>query len=483
MDLDARSSSSSPLRIVIVPWLAFGHLLPYLELSERLAERAHHVSYVSTPRNLARLPPLRPAAAPRVDLVALPLPRVDGLPDGAESTNDVPDEYRELHWKAFDGLAAPFAEFLAGACANEAARPHWIIVDSFHHWAATSAIDHKVPCALLLSTAALLVAEPLLLQPSAQPPSRAQLEAAAAAAASVPRHEQEQRPPALSNPDASGMSIIQRFSLAKERCTVGAIRSCVEWEPESFPIAAALFGKPVVPLGLLPPSPDAGRRAAGSELATVRWLDAQPPSSVLYVALGSEVPLSVEQVHELALGLELAGTRFLWALRKPSGAAVLDNDDGSGMLPPGFQDRTHALGLVTTGWVPQMSILAHASVGGFLTHCGRSSLVEGLMFGHPLVMLPIFGDQGPNARQMEAQKIGLQVERDENDGSFDRHGIASTVRAVMVDGEARRGFVAAAAKMKEVVADKELHDRYIDEFINRLRSYANGGATVDPNSS
>ncbi|CAM0913010.1 unnamed protein product [Alopecurus aequalis] len=463
-------SPASPLRIVIVPWLAFGHLLPYLELAEQLAERGHHVSYVSTPRNLARLPPLRPSAAGRIDLIDIPLPRVDGLPDDAESTNDVPADDRELHWKAFDGLAAPFAEFMAAVCANEATRPHWIIADTFLHWAAASAVEHKVPCAVLLSTAAMLAA---LLQPSA--------------AASLPRQEQEARALALTDPGASGMSVFQRFALTKERCTIGAIRSCVEWEPEPFPIAVALIGKPVVPLGLLPPPPVGDRRATGSngsEHATVRWLDAQPPNSVVYVALGSEVPLPVEQVHELALGLELVGTRFLWALRKPSGSAVLDDEDGSDMLPPGFQKRTHALGLVTTGWVPQMSILAHASVGGFLTHCGRSSLIEGLLFGHPLVMLPIFGDQGPNAREMETKKVGLQVAKNEKDGSFDRHGIASAVRAVMVDGEARSGFVAGAAKMKEVVADKELHDRYIDKFIQQLRSYAaGGGATAAPNSS
>ena len=143
MDADA-GSSSTPLRIVIVPWLAFGHLLPYLELTERLALRGHRVSYVSTPRNLARLPPLRPDAAPRVDLVELPFPRVDGLLEGAESTHDVPDGDRELHWKAFDDLATPFLEFLAAACADDATRPHWIVADCFHHWAAAAALEHKV---------------------------------------------------------------------------------------------------------------------------------------------------------------------------------------------------------------------------------------------------------------------------------------------------------------------------------------------------
>ncbi|XP_020184805.3 UDP-glycosyltransferase 91C1-like [Aegilops tauschii subsp. strangulata] len=456
--MDSAGSSSSPLRVVIVPWLAFGHMLPYLELAERLASRGHRVSYVSTPRNLARLPPLRPAAAPRVDLVALPLPRVDGLPDGAESTNDVPVDQRELHFKAFDGLAAPFAEFMAAACADEGTRPHWVIADSFHHWVAAAAVQHKVPCAMLLPTAAVI---------------------AIARAETRPRYEQEDMAPMYGDQGASGMSLAQRWLLTKERSALGVIRSCVEWEPESFPLVQPLLGMPVVPLGLLPPSPDGGRRAGGtnesSEHATVRWLDAQSPGSVVYVALGSEVPLPLEQVHELALGLELAGTRFLWALRKPSGAAVLD--DGADMLPPGFQERARGQGLVTTGWVPQMSILAHPAVGGFLTHCGQNSLIEGLLFGHPLVMLPIFGDQGPNARQMEAKMAGLQVARDESDGSFDRHGIASAVRDVMVDGEARRRFVAGAAKMQEVVANSERQERYIDEFVQHLRSHGAAIAT------
>ncbi|CAM0957798.1 unnamed protein product [Alopecurus aequalis] len=458
MDVGSSSGSTGPLHIVMCPWLAFGHLLPYLELAERLASRGHRVSFVSTPRNLARLPPARKD----VDLVAIPLPRVEGLPEGAESTNDVPDEKRELHWEAFDGLATPFAEFLATACAGSQ-RQHWIIADCFHHWAAAAAVAHGVPCAVLLRS------YPPPSDNSAAASVTEKHAAAEAARLAVPRYERDAVATSYADHCSSGMSVAERWFLALQKCTVLAIRSCVEWEPETFSLVAPLLGKPVLPLGLLPPSPDGGRRrAAGSseDDATLRWLDAQPPSSVVYVALGSEVPLNVEQVHELALGLELAGARFLWALRKPTGAA-LDDDP----LPPGFQDRNHANGLVTMGWVPQFSILAHAAVGGFLTHCGRNSLIEGLLFGHPLVMLPIFGDQGPNARQMEAKKVGLQVARDEDDGSFDRHGVAAAVQAVMLDGAARKGFVAGARRMQEVVADKERHERYIDEFVEQLRTY------------
>jgi hypothetical protein len=329
-----------------------------------------------------------------------------------------------------------------------------------------------VPCVMLLPTAALIASWTPRTPDQSEPVATLFDQSAAVAErpADVPRYEWEGRAPIYAKLSSSGMSIAERCALTLERCTIAAMRSCVEWEGEAFTLAASLLGKPVVPLGLLPPSPDGGRSASvNGEDDSMGWLDAQPASSVVYVALGSEVPLGVEQVHELALGLELAGTRFLWALRKPNG--VPDEH----VLPPGFQDRTQKQGMVTTGWVPQLSILAHGAVGAFLTHCGRNSLTEGLLFGHPLITLPIRGDQGPNARLMEGNKVGLQVPRDENDGSFDRHGVASTVRGVMLEEQERTVFVANALKMQKVVADRELHERCIDEFVQHLRSHATYG--------
>lgn len=465
--MESGDGSSSPLHVVICPWLAFGHLLPCLDLAQRLASRGHRVSFVSTPRNIARLPPVRPAVAPLVDFVALALPHVDGLPEGAESTNDVPYDKFELHRQAFEGLAAPFSEFLGAACASDGGKkkPDWVIVDTFHHWAAAAAIENKVPCAMLLLAAAAAIATwagrlPTEHVLSGQGP---------------PRFETERRK-LNATQGASGMSMVERYCLTLERCNLVAIRSCLEWEPESIPLVPTHGGKPVVPLGLLPQSSpqaeaDGGGRVSKDD-ATVRWLDGQPAKSVVFVALGTEAPLRAEQVRELALGLELAGTRFLWAIRKTaSSSSSGDAPEPDDILPPGFEERTRGRGLVTTGWVPQMRVLAHDAVGAFLTHCGWSSTIEGLLAGHPPIMLPIVGDQGPNARLMEERKVGVQVTRDEANGSFGRDGVTAAIRAVAVEEHGRRTFTANARKMQEVAADGECHERYVDGFIQRLRSY------------
>jgi hypothetical protein len=47
----------------------------------------------------------------------------------------------------------------------------------------------------------------------------------------------------------------------------------------------------------------------------VKWLDAQPDGSVVYVAFGSMAIFDPRQFEELAEGLELTGRPFLWVVR------------------------------------------------------------------------------------------------------------------------------------------------------------------------
>lgn len=244
MDAAGPSPSPRPLHVVICPWLAFGHLLPYLELAERLASRGHRASFVSTPRNLARLPPPRHAG---VHLVPLPFPRVEGLPDGAESTHDVPADKFGLLWEAFDSLVAPFTELLRAVCADEGGgshEPDWVIADTFSHWASAAALQHGVPCAMLQPSAAIIAAVAGGASERAELAAASVFEQMAAAQeppADMPRYEWEGNAALFTAIGASGMSVAQRCTLALERCTIAAIWSCPEWEPDVFPLAEALL--------------------------------------------------------------------------------------------------------------------------------------------------------------------------------------------------------------------------------------------------
>ncbi|CAD6215045.1 unnamed protein product [Miscanthus lutarioriparius] len=477
------AAASAKLNVVLFPWLAFGHMIPYLELAKRLAARGHAVTFLSTPRNVARLPPVPADLSPRVRLVALPAPVVDGLPEGAESTADVPPEKQELLKKALDGLAAPFAAFLADAVADDGGsrRPDWIVMDFCHHWLPAIAEAHGVPCAAFLIVQAAWIAflGPRWAQ-AAHP--RTTLEDFTApprwcpsfpSAVAYRRHEAGWAVDAF-QPNASGVSDIERMWQIIERARFTIYRSCDEVEPGVFALLTDLFRKPAIPAGaLLQPDladGDGSSRSAGVRSEVLQWLDRQPPKSTIYVALGSEAPLTACNLHELALGLELAGVRFLWAFRKPSGMSAPTNTDVAELLPAGFEDRTRGHGLVWSGWVPQVAVLAHAAVGAFLTHCGWGSTIESLLFERPLVMLPFVVDQGLIARTMAERGVGVEVARDEGDGSFGRDGVAAAVRSVMVE-EQGKVFASNAERLKQALRDQRRQDQYMDELVGYLKRY------------
>jgi hypothetical protein len=117
-----------------------------------------------------------------------------------------------------------------------------------------------------------------------------------------------------------------------------------------------------------------------------------------------EAKLTSAQLQTIALGLEASGLPFVWAFRQP-----VDANEGKSGLPKGFEERVDGRGLVCRGWVPQARFLAHESIGGFLTHAGWNSIIEGLARGVRLLLLPLMFDQGLNARHLTEKKISVEV--------------------------------------------------------------------------
>ena len=71
-------------------------------------------------------------------------------------------------------------------------------------------------------------------------------------------------------------------------------------------------------------------------------------------------------------------------------------------------------------------------MGCFVTHCGSGSLSEVRVTDCQMVLLPNVGDQIINARLMGRDfKVGVEVEKGDEDGLFTREGVCKAVRAVM----------------------------------------------------
>ncbi|TYI48746.1 hypothetical protein E1A91_D13G268600v1 [Gossypium mustelinum] len=149
----------------------------------------------------------------------------------------------------------------------------------------------------------------------------------------------------------------------------------------------------------------------------MKWLDEQPRSSVIFLCFGSFGHFLAPQVKEIALGLEQSGYRFLWSLRVQSlSPRQPSRNDGSGcvhyiedMLPEGFMERIQGKGIMIHGWAPQVKILAHEEIGGFVSHCGWNSILESLWFGVPVVTWPMYAEQQLNAFKM-VKELGLAIE-------------------------------------------------------------------------
>ncbi|XP_002458815.1 putative UDP-rhamnose:rhamnosyltransferase 1 [Sorghum bicolor] len=465
-------ANGGSMHVVLLPWLAFGHILPFTELAKRIARQGHRVTLFSTPRNTRRLIRIPPELAGQIRVVDIALPRVERLPEDAEASIDLPsDDLRPYLRVAYD---AAFADNLSAILQEPGPeRPDWVVIDYAAYWAPAAAARHGVPCAFLslFGAATLSFYGPPEGLMGRGKYARTKPEDLTVVPDYVPfpttvAHRVFEARELFNGlvPDDSGVSEGHRFAVSIGESQVVGIRSRPEFESEWLQVLDKLYQKPVIPVGLFPPPPT--QDIAGHE-ATLRWLDRQARGSVVYAAFGSEAKLTSAQLQTIALGLEASGLPFIWAFRPPADGDA-EPGQGTGGLPEGFEERVNGRGLVCRGWVPQPRLLAHESVGGFLTHAGWNSISEGLSRGVRMVLLPLMFDQGLNARLLVEKKIGIEVERDEDDGTFAPKDIADALRTAMAENQGGT----RVKELAEVFGNDEANDQCLRDFLRYLSEYS-----------
>ncbi|KAJ4782303.1 Glycosyltransferase [Rhynchospora pubera] len=118
---------------------------------------------------------------------------------------------------------------------------------------------------------------------------------------------------------------------------------------------------------------------------------------------GSIARKSSLQLKELGFGLEAADKPFIWVLKEAEITPELNK-----WLSEDFETKILKKGLILRGWVPQLAILSHPSIGGFMTHCGWNSILESISLGVPMITWPHFSDQFTNEK-LVVDVLGLGV--------------------------------------------------------------------------
>ncbi|GFY94095.1 UDP-Glycosyltransferase superfamily protein [Actinidia rufa] len=308
MEFKPPPPAEEKLHIVMFPWLAFGHMIPFLELSRLIAQKGHKISFVSTPKNIDRLPKLPPNLSPLVKFVKIPLPHTENLPEAAEATIDVTyDEAKYLKF-AYDGLQ----------------KTH---------------LSLKIPCAYfnILNAAFIGFLGPVPIMMGGEDYRT--------------KPEDFTVPPKWVPFESTVAFRIFEILRIFGDSVVGDDENVSDLYRIGATIKGIFTGNPLFPVGLLPAADDGGENGGGWSVMK-EWLDKQGKESVVYIAFGSEAELSQEELTEVALGLELSELPFFWVLRKRSNEIK---------LPDGFEERTKGRGLVWTSWAPQPRILSHDS--------------------------------------------------------------------------------------------------------------------------
>ncbi|KAL9300311.1 UDP-glycosyltransferase 91A1 [Arabidopsis thaliana] len=453
------------LHVVMFPWLAFGHMVPYLELSKLIAQKGHKVSFISTPRNIDRLLPRLPENLSSViNFVKLSLPVGDNkLPEDGEATTDVPFELIPYLKIAYDGLKVPVTEFL------ESSKPDWVLQDFAAFWLPpiSRRLGIKTGFFSAFNGATLGILKPpgfeeYRTSPAdfMKPPKWVPFETSVAFKLFECRFIFKGF---MAETTEGNVPDIHRVGGVIDGCDVIFVRSCYEYEAEWLGLTQELHRKPVIPVGVLPPKPDEKFEDTDTWLSVKKWLDSRKSKSIVYVAFGSEAKPSQTELNEIALGLELSGLPFFWVLKTRRGPWDTEPVE----LPEGFEERTADRGMVWRGWVEQLRTLSHDSIGLVLTHPGWGTIIEAIRFAKPMAMLVFVYDQGLNARVIEEKKIGYMIPRDETEGFFTKESVANSLRLVMVEEEGKV-YRENVKEMKGVFGDMDRQDRYVDSFLEYL---------------
>ncbi|XP_055811932.1 beta-D-glucosyl crocetin beta-1,6-glucosyltransferase-like [Solanum dulcamara] len=442
-----RTKVNSP-SILLFPWLGFGHVNPFLALAKKLSKMNFHIYFLSTPIILKSIKETLDNNNLSIQLVEFHLPYLHELPPHYHTTNGLPPHLNSTLIQAFQMASSKFPSII------EILKPNLIIYDGFQPWVATMASSCNIHAIMFYvsSTSCLAYLYHQFLYGTSSLTSFP--------FSSLYLHDYEIKkldiqPIKPRDEKAFGYVILKSF---EQSHNIVLLNTCREIEGKYVDYVSTLGKKELIPIGPLIREATIGEEEHWRTIQS--WLDKKDQFSCVYISFGSECFLSKQEIEEIAKGLELSKVSFIWTIKFPKKVNITIEE----MVPQGFLERTKGKGMVIEGWAPQSQILKHSSIGGFVNHCGWSSMLESMSFGIPIIAMPMNHDQPFNSRLVEELGIGVEILRGEN-GEIMKEEVAKGIRKV-VEKKTRKEVNLKAMELSEKIKLKG--EKTIDEGVKKL---------------
>ncbi|KAK4435884.1 Beta-D-glucosyl crocetin beta-1,6-glucosyltransferase [Sesamum alatum] len=336
-------SDKECVKVVMLPWLAHGHITPFLELAKRLSGRNFLCYICSTPANLTFIANKIPQKySTTIHLLHLHLPSSPDLPPHYQTTNGLPLHLHSALRSALRTAKPDFSNILT------ALQPHLLIHDIVLQWAGAIASKNNIPSVAFFTSGATMLSYFCHLgeRPGVEfpyPAIRLTEFELSMAVGTLESSKSEDKDPDEETGWNSGRTII--------------VNSSREIDGKYIDYLSELLNKEFIPAGCL--VRDYGDDHDVDDAVLMEWLSQKDKFSCVFVSFGTEYFLKKEEIEEVAYGLELSNVNFIWIIRFPKG----DGTTVEEALPAGFLERVGGRGRIVEKWASQAKILTHPSVG------------------------------------------------------------------------------------------------------------------------
>ncbi|CAL9022399.1 unnamed protein product [Prunus brigantina] len=441
------TKSHEQLHIFFFPYMAQGHSIPLIDIAKLFASRGVKSTLITTPLNAPLLSKAIQSSKNlgfEIEILVIQFPAIEvGLPQGFEITSmATTHEMKEKFFQATFLLEPQIEQIL------DQHRPHCLVADSFFPWATDVAAKFGIPRLIFYGPGFFPMCASLsviLYEPHLKVSSDSEVFTIPNLPVEI-KITRNQVPIFDQNANPFLSKLLTESRECEERSYGIIFNTFYELEPAFADHYRKVFGRKAWHIGPVSLCNKAagdktemrGMEASLDEPECLNWLNTKKHNSVVYICFGSLTNFSDPQLLEIALGLEAYGQEFIWVVKK-------EKKEKEEWLPAGFEQRMEGKGLIIRGWAPQVLILEHQAIGGFVTHCGWNSILEGVSSGVPMITWPVSAEQFYNEKLVtEILRIGVAVGSEKwaplvdvkKEASVKRDAIEKAVAQVMVGDEA-----------------------------------------------